>query len=185
MQMQKKEVMKQVGVVAEQPVRMYIAVAVSREAAAADKPEPALGPFPFDVQSEEHLKLLGERCLSSVEEVPAAAAAAAEDSKLRGKSDHLLPCQCAHRLMQAVRRLLCILTLEQMRVHDDSQQMQHRLLPLPADYFSADQMFEKMQLYPPHHLVVETKVKEVSTKEVNVIATVGGVHPYFVSMIRL
>jgi len=48
-----------------------VAVAVGREVAAVDEPEPALGPIRFDLHSGERLKLLEERCLSSLEEVPA------------------------------------------------------------------------------------------------------------------
>lgn len=60
--------------VAESPVTVTVpihAAAVGREAAAVDEPEPALGPIRFDLHSGERLKLLEERCLSSLEEVPA------------------------------------------------------------------------------------------------------------------
>ena len=58
---------------------------------------------------------------------------------------------------------------------DDSHKIQHYLLP--TDYLSADEMFET-KMYS-HHLVAETKAKEVSTKEVNAIVNAGGV-PFFV-----
>ena len=66
--------------VAESPVTVtvpihaaavVVAAAVGREAAAVDEPEPALGSIRFDLHSGERLKLLEERCLSSLEEVPA------------------------------------------------------------------------------------------------------------------
>ena len=87
----------------------------------------------------------------------------------------MTPSQCAHRhcLLQ-ILHWLC-----RLRIHDNSQKIQHYLLP--TDYLSADQMVE-MKLYP-HHLVAETKAKEVSTTEANAIVNAGGAPSFVVSKI--